>query len=521
AHEKSIRTELKYLPDAVKLAEHVRYTVRCNKPEKALDICRLASKTMSCVVSWNHVISWYLKYARIDEALKIYNEMKKRAQFPDAYTYSILLHGLSRPHHHGSTVKAANVVKAVSVYNSMSSPTSRVEPSIIHTNAALRVCAMGLDMDALWGIVSRIPEHGPGSADRITFSIILDAMRHSSTSHSVDEKEQAQKRLKGVNEGRDIWREVIEKWRNGQVLLDEDLVCSMARLLLISKRMEDWDDVLTLVQQTMKIERQTPPIGSKARNTEHIPTQGSSKEDTLELQEPQKADSAPSNTPAAKVFRPVQALPRDINKPQRPTNLTFVMPGNAILSALMDACSLMHANRTASTYWDLLTSSPYNVKPDLNNLNSQLRLLSQNRASAKVAALLSSNIFSEAGFEPRNVTFRIAMSACMRDKMNRNAANHAAIVVDTMSKVQADPDVHTLTQYLNLALFTDDGSKIIEALNRLDPILMKETLVFLQTMVGTIDTLVKRKMTPESDHQHWMSKRKTLDAFITRTKQRI
>ena len=86
-NKKSLQMELRFLKDPLKLSEHVKYTLRCEKPEKALELCRLASKDMNCVVSWNAVIDWLMKKHKINEALKVYNEMKKRAQFPDGYTY--------------------------------------------------------------------------------------------------------------------------------------------------------------------------------------------------------------------------------------------------------------------------------------------------------------------------------------------------------------------------------------------------------------------------------------------------
>jgi len=149
-NKKALDIELRYLKDPLKLSEHVKYTLRCNKPTKALDLCRLASKTMSCVVSWNAVIDWLMRAKKINEALKVYNEMKKRAQFPDNYTYMMVLRGLGFRSHIGQPVKEENVSKAVAIYTSMNAPTSRVKPNIMHTNAALNVCALALDMDALW-----------------------------------------------------------------------------------------------------------------------------------------------------------------------------------------------------------------------------------------------------------------------------------------------------------------------------------------------------------------------------------
>jgi pentatricopeptide repeat protein len=308
--EKALKMELRYLQDPVKLAEHVRYTLRCNKPEKALDLCRLASRKQEVVVSWNACVDWYMSRNESQHAIKIYNEMKKRAQFPDSYTYLLLLRGLAKPHHHGQVVRESNLVKAMSIYNSMSSPTSRVKPNIIHTNAALRVCSAALDMDALWSIASRLPSSGDGSPDHVTYAILLNGIRHGAFGNSPEDvsvDQVAIRRNSAVQEGRRIWQEVIAKWRAGEIHIDEELVCAMGRLLQMSSRMSDWDDVLNLIRQTMKIERQIAPLGSPARRADHVPQDSDAREPVLEDEDSEGYKNAPST----KAFQPVLAPSSD------------------------------------------------------------------------------------------------------------------------------------------------------------------------------------------------------------------
>ena len=470
--EKALRTELRYLEDPLKLAQHVHYTLRCNKPEKALDLCRLASKDQQVIVSWNHVVDWHMTRGKINEGIKIYNEMKKRAQFPDAYTYTLLLRGLAKPHHHGQPVREENVPKAVSIYNSLSSPTSRVRPSIYHTNAVLTVCAGALDMDALWGIVAQLPSSGAGAADHMTYAIILNGIRHGAFGQNPDSyvEQIAGRRQKALQEGRGVWQEVVRRWRGGEVVVDEELVCAMGRLLLFSKSMQDWDDVLSLVQQTMKIERLIPPIGSPDRNIEHVPQD----HEEIKASEPSPDEDSEGyrDSPAAKAFNAVTPLAPDPSKPKRPTTLAYAQPGNPTLSLLIGTCTLLRTPKTATAYWDLLTnpSGPYALKPDLPNFHAQLRLLGKNRASAQAVKLLTETM-PLANVTPKNQTFRIAMSVCVRDKNNPNTLSHARSIVAVMEKVSADPDIHTLIQYLQLALRTDSGPKIVATLDRLDSII--------------------------------------------------
>lgn len=107
----ALMKELEWLPDRMKLAEHVHYTLRCNDPEKALNLCRLASKKEEVIVSWNHVVDWHMQKGKVDEALRIFNEMKKRAQFPDAHTYTLILRGLANKRDWDPKVKEKNVVR--------------------------------------------------------------------------------------------------------------------------------------------------------------------------------------------------------------------------------------------------------------------------------------------------------------------------------------------------------------------------------------------------------------------------
>lgn len=538
--ERHLKLELKYLQDKFKLAEHVHYTLRCEQPLKALDLCRLASKQQNVIVSWNHCVDWYMKRGKHDEAVKIYNEMKKRAQFPDGHTYSILLHGLATPPNKDGVVSASNVTKALNIYYSMSSPTSRVAPNIIHTNNVLKVCKAALDMDALWGVVSKLPEEGPGAPDQMTYTILLDAIRSGVFGNDEDNvyaEQLAGSRYKAVQEGRTVWRDVIKRWRNGQIHMDERLVIAMASLLLKSPRIQDWDDVLNLFQQTANIERLLPELGSPNRHIDHVPQSGTAQ--IAEMAQEEDEDGY-RDTPTGQAFQLVQPHARDSLHQGRPSTLTFVKPGNGTLSILVHACSKLHSPKAARAYWDLLTSPDgiYKVQPERGNYHTYLRLLGSNRSSSQAIQFLRHMADSQVPFN--YVTFRIVMSICDRDKKNKHMLDNARTVIDVMEKTLPLPDARTLTKYLDLALFTDDGPKIVFAVNRLDSILHtlrsrvlygtektgmpheqhlaenEEILRLFRTTVGVVDTLVRRGLVPQEDYTHWQGRRQQLDAFISR-----
>lgn len=73
--ERRLRKELQYLTDPLKLADHIRHTLRTNDEEKALALVRLSSREMQCTVSWNHVIDWQMARGKANSALKTYNEV--------------------------------------------------------------------------------------------------------------------------------------------------------------------------------------------------------------------------------------------------------------------------------------------------------------------------------------------------------------------------------------------------------------------------------------------------------------
>ncbi|SMR47028.1 unnamed protein product [Zymoseptoria tritici ST99CH_3D1] len=541
--ERALQTELEFLKDPVKLAEHVHYTLRNEKPQKALDLCRLASRNMSCIVSWNHTIDWHMKRGRVNDAIKIYNEMKKRGQFPDSYTYMLLFRGFSQDTTKlGAKIRAEAVSKATNIYNSMTSPTSRVKPSIMHTNAVLRLCALAGDMDALWGVAGKIPEHGPGSADTITYTTLLSAIRFDAIG-SIDGTAYVEQigpqRQQAVNEGRRIWQEVIAKWRSGELQLDAELVSQMGNLLRISKRIEDWDDVLSLVQQTTSIERQIAPVGSPERRIEHVRLEPVDK-DVEEEPASVVDEDGWVPTPASNAFKPVAPHAYDPQHPKRPTRLAWVEPGNPILSSIIRACTLMRIPKTALAYWNIITSEPYNIKPDMANYQAILRLYGINRQSGQAASLIQQ--MHDVGIQVTGKTYRDALDVCARNHKSSSTMEHATQIIDNMQKHMAYPDVPALRKYLSLALTTDSGHIITTAIDRLDPFIhilrsrmvhgvdkkvgitpeqrlddKDETAGFFRNVISVIDTLMSRELVPREQFKLWHERRSQLNALLTRS----
>jgi hypothetical protein len=404
-------------------------------------------------------------------------QMKKRAQFPDSYTYTILLRGLSINAHTSGVLS-----KALSIYHSLSAPNSRVEPSIIHTNAALRVCARAMDMDALWGVAGKIPENGPNAANVVTYLTIINAIRQNlivNKPTGETEDEAAARRERGIMEGRRMWEDIVARWRNADMKLDEELVCAMGRLLLVGARPRDWDDVLSLVEQTMDVPRLVPRLGTMERTAAgfprlrapHTPAQFRFDDDHL------APDKTPTRGDEFLALMP-QGVGKAISNP-----LSYVRPGNNTLSIVQEACQKIVANKAAEEYWDLLTDpTTYGIVPDVNNLHMRLRNLRQNRASASALALLEDDMVGK-GITPKPGTFRIALSTCVRDKNNHNSLRNAGQMLQIMLKTLEDADAKAVGMYAELALTFPlaKGQDLVDALTVLQPVVKS---IRLQLGVG-------------------------------------
>lgn len=70
------KRELRHLQDPLELANFVKRELRKDKMTEMVQLVRMASHSMQCIVSWNHIIDHYLAKERIGEALKLYNEVR-------------------------------------------------------------------------------------------------------------------------------------------------------------------------------------------------------------------------------------------------------------------------------------------------------------------------------------------------------------------------------------------------------------------------------------------------------------
>ena len=500
--------------------------------------------------------------------------MKKRGHKPDAHTYTIMLRGFT------ANVKEPQAVEnALSVYNSMFAPSSAVTPNIIHTNAVINVCSRGKAMDALWSVAGRLPEKGPGAPDKWTFTTILNALASNAQtrasalqqSQSLEDRDDHVQKVfdEAVADGRKLWGDVVERWRKGDLMVDQPLVCAMGRLLLLGSRWSGWEDVFGLVEQTMRIPRWTPA----GEDQKTLPPPES---------EFQPVDIPFPNTAGSRQAGMGHSGEAGAGRVEAGASSTsvYARPGNNALSMLIQAAIMTKNVRAGKMYWELLTDAngPYQLEPDAANLASYLRLLRISRSSKLVVDLLRSELLTRnkktsAQDFFRRGTFVISMSTCMRDKNNPNAFEHASRVMDVMQESlgpSEEMDPRVMDMYVNLAVLTTPGlgsaspwremefekdaakNHAMRALKRLGPDvvnvknLMKQRVLeeefrdrpgkrreeekqtgqsvddlaaFLRSMVGAYDRLLTKGAEAGVARgllEEWLGQKRKLSAFVTK-----
>ena len=75
-NQKNLREELRYLGDPLKLADHVKSLLQRDGFNKAVELVRMAGTSVSCTVSWNHLIDHEMCQGRVNGALKLYHEVR-------------------------------------------------------------------------------------------------------------------------------------------------------------------------------------------------------------------------------------------------------------------------------------------------------------------------------------------------------------------------------------------------------------------------------------------------------------
>ena len=361
--------------------------------------------------------------------------------------------------------------------------------------------------------------------------------------------------------------------------IDEELVCSMGRILLLGEE-RDHDDIMSLVEQTMNIPRQAPRLpfpgqqnlieaevrGSSATREggDQTPKRSQRELDATNIGQGPAADGAQSQGAITPEEEPgtTQAEVDDAFMKQFQSALpttssltptgAYAKPGSNTLSLLMQSILFLRLKEPATKYWDLLTKK-YGVRPDADNYHAYLRVLRVARASGDAVKILTEMPRSYI----QHKTFRIAMSTCQRDKNNPNVFANSGKILDVMQDNLEVPDMVALHTYLDLALVAPlsdkvasdsaqelkhaHGRQIIRALERLGPSFvnirslivygdtsgasnesqkdfLRDVLALGRKMISAHDVLLHKDLVPTSLYRDLRKQRSKLTAFITRFK---
>ncbi|EGX89164.1 pentatricopeptide repeat protein [Cordyceps militaris CM01] len=404
---RAVVKQLEFISDPWVLGKYIEDLLAKDKFEDALKTVELASKNMDTVVSWNHLIDYLLKQQQIKRAMATYNNMKKRAQFANAQTYTIMFRGLAKSQHPKNAV-----AEATKLFQQLKND-RRLQPNTIHLNAVLSVCARAYDIDQLFLVAGELEDLGlaPTAA---TYGVIFNGMRQYMWREYNDlDKETKQANMdKMIARGQNIWVEVLDKWRQGRLKLDEPLVCTMGRLQLLSKDRKEKLRVLDLLEQTMDI----PNLVTQAK-----PLSATS-------QEPSESGVVPN--------------------PQRKGG--FVQPGQNTLALILTTLLTGRQTGAAAAYWNLLVHDNKLI-PDNDNWLRMIGVLKSSKSSAQAAQILDT--LPATGIEVEARSFGIAMEACVRDNINPHVMTHATRILRTMqARLAPTPDMHTMRLYLRVAL---------------------------------------------------------------------
>ncbi|KAJ0163220.1 Pentatricopeptide repeat-containing protein 2, mitochondrial [Colletotrichum tanaceti] len=426
--EWAVDQHLKHMDDPFNIAQHVEATLKKGRFDEALLLVQRSSKDKQVAVAWNHLIEYKVRDKSVNAAIKLFNDMKKRGQLPNDRTYTILLTGCAK-----SLDPKAAVPKAVAIYNSLLKESSAVRANSFHLNAVLQVCGRAGDVDAMFSIADTADARAGRKTTAYTYTTIINALRFEvenpekqksrSLQETLDAMTQMVKRCKA------IWEEVMRNWRKGTLEIDEDLVCAMARVLLLGDK-KDQANIMPLLEETMSVR--------------DLACKNPAKDHALRMNEGMKGIAAAVGTAGSAQQKAVPSTKPRIN---------YAIPRSNTLSLVLNTLLQNRQAKLAVQYWNHFVYY-YGLEPDSDNWNQLLRIYERNGSSRDAAKLVQK--LPDEMLVP--IMYRRALSACVNDKMNQKAFENATAVLERMtahvaaSKGITSLDVRALHIYLKVGL---------------------------------------------------------------------
>lgn len=456
---RNLRRQLLWLKDPAKLAERVRTVLAKDKLQQAINLVRLASTAdHKPIVAWNAILGYLAGRRYYKAAFKIYNEMKKRAQYPDSYSVVHLLRGLA-----SEPVSAEQVRLAIKLHDSLDATNSKVAKSIIHTNAALQVCVNASDHDAMWTLISKLPEQGSGAADQTTFTVILSALKRAVLEKPKSDKDFHEFLAKNIADGRNLWQDIIHRANKRQLDVDAQLVCGYSSLLLLDATPASALEVLSVIETSTGISRQEQPSQKDSIDSDRSRISGSG----VRLRR-----TKPNAQIASLLFKAIYEIRR--SRYESPI-------------------------RSGYSYWTALTSSN-DLEPDPENYHGLLRVLAAEGDSAHASEIINemrSRGASERTMDyvnrgslriaPQRTAYLLAFTACAKDATrhrNRTITKGDREVPSPLQRANAIMDIMVadgklaalkpVTKFLDCAISSHSAYQVHAALQKVMQILDKQ-----------------------------------------------
>lgn len=330
--------------------------------------------------------------------------MKRRNQTPDAFTYGTIFSGLGQHPRPRAVVK-----QAYNLYRRMQD-SSKIEPNILNVNMMISITGRAGDMERFWSVIRDIPESGPCSATSATYQSIFEALRHRMIDQVDTEGGIASDPLELLRAAQAVWSAAIDAWGRGTLEMNDDVVCSMVKVLNAVPAVSVSDQVFSLIEQTTGVKRPQKPIPNKAE----------SEYDYYE------------------VYQSVK------NQPY----VVMVEPNNRILMGILEACSRSGRKSVAQYYWDVFTGqNGFRIIPDVPVLKQYLRVLRIARSSADAVALVMN---WHDPYTLANPVFVIAMAACQRNAWRPGVLAESAKLYEFRKSIFSWPDMMVLDKFTEI-----------------------------------------------------------------------
>ncbi|KAG6174089.1 hypothetical protein E4U22_005314 [Claviceps purpurea] len=440
---RAVKRQLEHLNDSWAVAQRVEETLLKDRFEEALLLTQEASRDGQMVVSWNRLIEYMFKKQQLSQAIK----MKKRGQFPNVQTFTLIFAGCAKFQHPKIAVS-----ETVKHYNLLMTD-ERIKPNSIHLNAALNVCAKAGDLESMF-LIADTADDSTRAPTVFTYTTILDALRADVSKDlglKVLPKDQLERNVKRVvDRSRSLWVEVMRRWEKGRLRLDEQVICAMGRNLLLSWNLDDRREVLELVQKTMNIPNldKDPKAADRLLGTstnsllvpsqDQDPSQGLSKGSIAGSSESLRDTTTDDSNDSKKLSSEATALE---------SNSRYALPGRNTLALILTALSSFRLTTCGIKYWNVMIRH-YGIVPDRDNWYRLLGMLKAGRASAQAASIM--NLLPKEYVS--SLPYKIAMQTCIRDNVNPYATKNALQVLKSMVTRLPVLDVQVMRLYLRVAL---------------------------------------------------------------------